>query len=251
MSDGRDAEHFDQWYAGIVQSDRVDRITQTALGLPPDLESTSLLPWQGIADVIDALQLRSGQMLLDLACGRGGYGLEIARRTGVRLIGIDFSAVAVERARTRGTGAEFLVGELSATGLADDAVDSIVCVDAMQFATPYAAGVAECRRVLRPGGRLALTGWQARDLGDEKVPARLRIDIAAELHAVGFEEVDVREMTSWREAERAQWTAVISEVPGDDPAVAALRGEGERVLPWLDRSTRVLAVARRPARPRS
>ncbi len=42
-----------------------------------------------------------GDAVLDLACGRGGYGMEIARRTGARLIGIDFSTAALEAARSR------------------------------------------------------------------------------------------------------------------------------------------------------
>src|SRR3954453_19460762 len=90
------------------------------LGLPPELESTSLLSWDGIADVVRALQVGPGDILVDLACGRGGYGIEVARRTGPRLIGVDFSAVAIDRARQRPGGtAEFRVGELTATGLPD------------------------------------------------------------------------------------------------------------------------------------
>ena len=76
-----------------------DEIEQRHLGLPPRLLSTSLLSWEGIAEVTAALRLSPGDTLLDLACGRGGYGLEIAARTGARLVGIDFSAEAVRQAR--------------------------------------------------------------------------------------------------------------------------------------------------------
>jgi cyclopropane fatty-acyl-phospholipid synthase-like methyltransferase len=38
-------------------------------------------------------------LLLDLACGRGGYGIEVARRAGARLLSVDFSSVALEQAR--------------------------------------------------------------------------------------------------------------------------------------------------------
>ena len=76
-----------------------DEIEQRHLGLPPHLLSTSLLTWDGIAEVTAALRLSPGGTLLDLACGRGGYGLEIAARTGARLMGVDFSAEAVRQAR--------------------------------------------------------------------------------------------------------------------------------------------------------
>ena len=71
------AEHYDQWYANMVDSPDRDEIVRRHLGLPADLPSTSLLTWDAIADVTSALRLSPGQVLLDLACGRGGYGLEV------------------------------------------------------------------------------------------------------------------------------------------------------------------------------
>jgi SAM-dependent methyltransferase len=244
-----DAAYFDQWYSSLAVSPAHSEIARRTLGLPAELESTSLLSWDGIGDVVAALELRTGDTLVDLACGRGGYGLEVARRTGARLIGIDFSAVAVGIARDRAgaDGAEFRVGDLTATGLPDASVDAIMCVDAMQFAEPYRAGPAECRRILKPGGRLVLTGWQADDLDDETIPARLRQDIAAELRAAGFTDVDVRHMATWRAAERAHWAAATALDPGDDPALQSLHREAQQVRPWLDRSRRVLAQGRAPA----
>ncbi len=81
MSAPRTAAYFDQWYADMENTPAKDEIEQRRLGLPPHLQSTSLLTWDGIAEVTDALRLAPGEVLLDLACGRGGYGLEVARRT--------------------------------------------------------------------------------------------------------------------------------------------------------------------------
>jgi len=111
------AEYFDHWYADMAVSPVKDEIQQRHLGLPPHLLSTSLLGWEGIAEVVTALRLPGCATLVDLACGRGGYGLEIAERTGARLIGVDFSAEAVRQAtghaRQRGAAAEFRVGDLN------------------------------------------------------------------------------------------------------------------------------------------
>ena len=76
------AEYFDGWYADMTASPVKDEIQQRHLGLPPRLLSTSLLGWEGIAEAVAALRLSPGDTLVDLACGRGGYGLEIAGRTG-------------------------------------------------------------------------------------------------------------------------------------------------------------------------
>ena len=118
------------WFSGGVlrrlvrRHDRVggpDEIQQRHLGLPAHLLSTSLLGWDGIAEAAAGLCLFPGGTLVDLACGRGGYGLEIAARTGARLMGVDFSAEAVrqarEQARRLGATADFRIGDLAATGL--------------------------------------------------------------------------------------------------------------------------------------
>ena len=68
------AEYFDGWYADMTGSPVKDKIQQRHLGLPPHLLSTSLLGWDGIAEAIAELRLFPGAMLVDLACGRGGYG---------------------------------------------------------------------------------------------------------------------------------------------------------------------------------
>jgi ubiquinone/menaquinone biosynthesis C-methylase UbiE len=88
---------------------------------------------------------------LDLACGRGGYGLEAARRSGTRLVGVDFSGEAVRQATAQaqrlGRSARFEVGQLIATGLAAASVDAVMCIDAIQFAEPADAGYREIHRL--------------------------------------------------------------------------------------------------------
>jgi cyclopropane fatty-acyl-phospholipid synthase-like methyltransferase len=68
------------------------------------MDASGVLPWAGVTEVAAALNLAPGQPLVDLGCGRGGYGLEIARRTGARLLGLDFPPVAVAAAATVGAG---------------------------------------------------------------------------------------------------------------------------------------------------
>jgi len=91
-----DAAYFDHWYADMAASPVRNAIVARTLGLPPGLQSTSLLTWKGIAEVTEALRMPQGGLLVDVACGRGGYGIEVARRAGVRLLGVDFSGVAPE-----------------------------------------------------------------------------------------------------------------------------------------------------------
>jgi SAM-dependent methyltransferase len=245
------AEYFDGWYARTAGSAAKDEIQQRHLKLPADLVSNSSLTWDGITEVTAALRLASRGVLLDLACGRGGYGLEIAARTGARLVGIDFSAEAISQAgalaRRLGREADFRVGDLAATGLGDGLVNAVLCVDAIQFAPRPELAYGELRRVLAPGGRAVLTCWEALDPGDEAVPARLRkVDTGGGLRASGFAEVQVLDRPGWRDAERSMWEEAAALDPGDDPALRSFRDEALRSFDLFPRIRRVLATATAP-----
>jgi SAM-dependent methyltransferase len=139
--------------------------------------------------------------------------------------------------------AEFQLGDLADTTLPAGSVDAVVCVDAIQFRAT-AESFEEMRRVLCPGGRVALTAWEAVDRADERVPARIRVvDTEAGLVGAGFTDVVVRERPRWRAAERARWEEVAALDPGEDPGLRSLHDEAVRVLPAFDLTRRVLAEA--------
>ena len=251
------AAYFDRWYADMTRAGRADtgvdkdEVQRRHLGLPERLLSTSLLTWDGIAEVLDELDLPPGGHLVDLACGRGGYGLELATRADARLTGVDFSAEAVrqavELAGRWGREARFVTGELTATGLPDACADAVVCVDAIQFPSDPPAAYAEIRRILRPGGRAVLTCWEPVDRDDDDVPPRLRtVDLAHGLTGAAFVDVVVTERPDWRRQERAMWEEAAALDPGDDPALRSFHDEGVRSLGTWDALRRVMATATAP-----
>ena len=241
---------WDDWHSAIASSAASDRRVRKALGLPSGMKTNSMLPWAGIADVAEMLRLAPGDLLVDMACGRGGYGLEITRRSGARLAGLDISAVAIRAARDgavslAGGDAGFFVGDYTAAGLRDGCADAVVCVDAMQFADPPLAGLRECRRLLSAGGRIAVTAWEALDPADERQPERTRrMNLARDLAAAGFGRVEVTERPDWLAAERALWeAAAVAPRSAGDPGLTSLRDEGIRSLEVFGGKRRVLAAA--------
>jgi SAM-dependent methyltransferase len=249
----RSAGEFDSWYADRIESPVADELVRRVLGLPPDLQSTSLLGGAGLDEVVTALDLNGGRVLVDLACGRGGYGLEIARRSGCRVVGIDFSPVAIEQGRCRARAldladrADFRSGELTATGLGTASVDAVLVVDSIQFAEPVLDALLECRRILRPGGRAVVTCWEALDADDERLSPRLRqVDLGRQLPRAGFVDVEVVVKPAWRLAEQALWQEALTIDAGDDPALRSMQDEAQRVLSIFDGLRRVLATARTP-----
>ena len=248
--DATSSEAFDRWYADLRVSDDKDDLVRRHLGLPPELLSTSLVPWTGIDAVTTALRLVPGDVLLDLACGRGGYGLEVSGRTRSRLLGMDFSAEAVRQATanagSQAREATFEVGSMTDTGLPDASVDAVMCIDAIQFVDLPEQAFAEMARVLDAGGRLVLTGWEAREPDDERVSPGLRGRRWDDgLTVAGFEEVSVEDCSDWAEAERALWEEARALDPGEDRALQELHDEAEKVLETFDLTRRVLVSATR------
>jgi ubiquinone/menaquinone biosynthesis C-methylase UbiE len=249
----RDAAYFDQWYEDMATSPARDAIVARTLGLPPELQSNGMLTWPGIAEVTEALRMPPGGLLLDVACGRGGYGIEVARRSGARLLGVDFSAVALRQARLSSARllpaarAEFRVGTLVETGLPAAVADGLMCVDAVQFGDPPLAALREFRRVLVSGAQLVLSCWEAADPADERVSPRIRtVNLRRDLPAAGFADVQVHDKPEWREVERRMWQEALAAPAGSDAAVRSLQTEGRRSLATFDSLRRVFATAAAP-----
>ena len=245
------AEHFDDWYANQAARSAVAEIMNRHMGFPPGTRAGVVLA-EAIPELTEALRLRAGSTLLDLACGRGAYGLLIAKGAGSSVIGVDFSAQALTEAREQAvrmgmSDASFRVGELTATGLPDASVEAVLCTDAIQFPDEPALAYGEIRRVLKPGGRVVLTCWEALDRDDERLSLRVRrADLGAGLHQAGFTDVEVRGRPSWLAHEHALWEETVTLDPGDDPALRSLQAEGLRSLQWIALLRRVLAVATNP-----
>ncbi len=115
--------------------------------------------------LIRELAPRSGATLLELGAGTGETGFEAAARVGDgRLISTDFSRDMVGVARRRGielglTNVDYRVIDVESIELHTGSVDGVLCQSTYMLVADPAAALAETRRVLRPGGRLALSVW--------------------------------------------------------------------------------------------
>jgi SAM-dependent methyltransferase len=201
-------EEFDDAYRARERSPLVGTLVRDALGadLPPEVEPYSFVPLAGLREVAAGLRIARGERLVDLGCGRGGPGLWVARETGAALVGVDYSAVAVEHATARAplfaVEARFAVADMAATGLETGCADAVMCIDAFQFGDP-AASAREVARILRPGRRFVVSTWRPLRLGDEELPERVRdLDVPALLAAAGLELVAVEPRPRWLELQR-------------------------------------------------
>lgn len=99
----------------------------------------------------------AGLRVLDLGCG-GGLTAEVVAARGAQVIGVDRSLpslrVAQRHGQEGGLSVGYASGDAGALALADHSVDAVVCVDVLEHVPSVPRVLAECARVLRPGGWL-------------------------------------------------------------------------------------------------
>ena len=236
-------ETFDEAFNRAAQSDWIHAVF--AEELPDEVDPFSFITLSGLEDIVAWLNIPRGSLLVDLACGRGGPGLWLARRTGAELIGVDFSTVGIDHAQQRAKDlahdvtTRYFVADAASTGLPDGGADGLVCLDAIQLMAHRVDVMREVERVLKPGARAAFTTWEE--------PDRLA-DLAGLFEEAGLDTVLVEERSEWLARERRIFErAQIEAATNDDPGLRSVADEAERVLPVFDLARRVLGVAQRPA----
>lgn len=98
----------------------------------------------------------AGLDVLEAGCGEG-YGADLIARAARRVIGLDYDDAAVAHVRARYPRVEALQGNLAALPLPDAAVDVVVNFQVIEHLWDQAQFIAECARVLRPGGLLMIS----------------------------------------------------------------------------------------------
>ena len=126
--------------------------------LPAGVEPTTVWPAWPLERVAAELELAEGDVLLDMACGRGDLGGWLSRHTKSQLIGVEPSAVGRRVAAQTAPEARIVDGHFTDIPLDDAAVDAAVVIDALQIAEDRVAALRELARVLRPGRRLVVLG---------------------------------------------------------------------------------------------
>jgi SAM-dependent methyltransferase len=109
-----------------------------------------------IGSAFPRLRIQPGERVLDLGCGRG-YWAGRAARAGAEVVAYDVKREGVERAALRYPRVRFVHGTAEETGLEDESFDVVLLLSVLEHTTEPERVLAEVARVLRPGGRLALT----------------------------------------------------------------------------------------------
>ncbi len=110
--------------------------------------------------------LASGRDVLDAGCGVGWGSVVLANASARRVVGLDIDELAITNARERAAAdarehaaapTSFECGDLRALPFEDASFDLIVCFEALEHVADPGRVLDELRRVLRPGGLLAVS----------------------------------------------------------------------------------------------
>jgi arsenite methyltransferase len=179
-------------------------------GLPPEAVTVSL----GCGNPTALIELQPGQTVLDLGSGGGIDVLLSAKRVGStgKVYGLDMTdemlALARENQRKAGaTNVEFLKGTIEAIPLPDQSVDVIISNCVINLSEDKGAVLREAFRVLKPGGRFAVSDVVIRGEMPPEIRRSMELwvgcvagalqedEYASKLKAAGFESV---ELEPWR-----------------------------------------------------
>jgi ubiquinone/menaquinone biosynthesis C-methylase UbiE len=157
MTDQKDTQNrlFDEW------PDRYDEWFQTPVGTLVKRYESALL--------LDLLQPRPGEMILDVGCGTGVFTRDILS-FGPRVVGLEISCPMLMRAGQKAGGYLFepIAGNMMSLPFADEVFDKTVSMTALEFVEDARGAVREMFRVTQSGGTIvvatlnSLSPWAVR-----------------------------------------------------------------------------------------
>lgn len=202
------------------------------------------------------LGITDGSRLIDVGCGRGTPALRVARQTGAEVVGVTISGKQVEWA-SKSAEAEGLAGQVSFQladamhmPFADGSFDSAYALESIIHMDRVTA-LKEIARVIKPGGRIALTDVYDRIPAPEGQPSLMhflaqawmmspligRDDYPALAEAAGLrlvEVTDISEQVLWRTLRMiAQQMRTEQPVLVPDQIVDQISAEREEAVPDL------------------
>ena len=115
--------------------------------------------WAG--RLCDAAEIAAGHAVLDVACGTGATTREAAARIGPAgtVVGLDRNDGMLSVARSRTPGITWIEGCAESLPFADRSFDAVLCQFGLMFFDDRNRALEQMLRVVRPGGRIALTVW--------------------------------------------------------------------------------------------
>jgi len=126
-----------------------------------DLSQFNVLDMEQLNTLIEKLDLKPGEVALDLGCGNGRIAEYISDVTGAKIVGLDFASELIKTAQQRTADKKsrltYVVGNIDELSFEEGSFDAIISIDTLYFVDNTDATIKELKRLLKPTtGRLAI-----------------------------------------------------------------------------------------------
>ncbi len=161
------------------------------------LDAPERLVWLPKAETVGALGVKAGDAIADVGAGTGYFSLPLARAAGPqgKVYAVDAQTEILEHLRQKlqseaVPNVELVHAEADKTGLPDGCCNMVFLANVWHEFADRAAVLREARRILKPGGRIAILDWRPdveREAGpplDHRISAA---DAVKELQSAGLE----------------------------------------------------------------
>ncbi len=163
------------------------------------LDSAERRIWLPPDEVIEQLALKQGMVVADIGAGTGYFTLPMARQVapGGEVYAVDLqpemlAILDAKLAEEELDNILLMQGDASRTGLQNASCDLVLLANIWHELDDHAEVLAECRRILRPGGRIAILDWRPGEMQPPGPPTEHRIpahEVTKLLMASGWSEV--------------------------------------------------------------
>ncbi|MFW9991737.1 MAG: class I SAM-dependent methyltransferase [Candidatus Odinarchaeota archaeon] len=137
-----------------------------------DLSQANMMDLVQLEKLLEVLDLRTGDQVLDLGCGIGRIAEYISDTTHARVLGIDVATEAIKRARERTREKrdrlEFREGDMNDLTLPAANVDAIIAIDTLHYVENLDATITQMKAILKPRGQMGLFSFQYLSANDSQ-----------------------------------------------------------------------------------
>lgn len=163
QTSGDVAEHYDELdpFYREIWGEHVHHGLWTTGRETPDQAVEAL-----VAHLTDTLALKPGQRVCDVGCGYGATAEWLAKHNGPHVTGITLSSAQLQQAERRAAGSpllHFMQQDWLTNTFEDGTFDHVIAIESSEHMPDKQRFFNESYRTLRPGGRLAIYAWLARD----------------------------------------------------------------------------------------
>ncbi len=165
--------YYQRFYQAARPSAAHSELCRRVFGL--DLCQEGQTDMASLKDLLEKLDLKPEERVLDLGCGAGVIAEYISDQAGVSVTGLDYAGPAIDEANERTAGKQsrltFRLGDMNALDLTAKSFDAVISLDTLYWAADLEGTLSQLATVLRPGGRMAL--FMNHHIGDGDDASRL------------------------------------------------------------------------------